>query len=621
MGPRRASPLSGLLLASLLASPAMAGAPASPEPLPGLQPGRRVVHELVIPVRVVLVGFDEEPVDEAALLHSLPRTYRPVVRYPRFYGQGRDLGLQYRFRYGVERKGRRFADGLFAYLKAIGGRGARTLYQTLYNEQDRNVLDVAPSVLYVDGPQVEKWLEDNDADPSGGRGYTLYFLNWYGRDDFQFHVYTKTDEPDPDTRYNFGQLRDSRKMVAWGGSYGRSWFYDFSAGPEAWAGNYDVDTADLDGDEVPDYRIPPIWEYRPGGYRDLHHLGEDMGRLARFVGIDLLFTTSPLYDPLVTAPEAGGAKVAHVALLEGEEGTSGKDRIDLGYAREQWRRFQPYYRWQTGRSDHPLEGAARLAFEIFVGKVADDQACWTPFGDPFAQLFCHFGRRLSEYVPEYGTGDHVEAIFAFNTNDPGLDGLLGYADDDWATGTPSHVFMFDGADVREAGFGFTATGVHEVGHHLGMSHPHDGYDAEMGVDFVAAGALFFAWAGDESHTVMHDIALSNGFGKFDRDNMYRWETAGYLNWANAIAGAIRASGDEGEVLDHVKVADDLAGRAQAALRAWDYLAAAQHARRARDVLALAARRVGAAVPSAAPPLRLAGAKMRPPACRARFLHE
>jgi hypothetical protein len=597
----------------------MAAAPA--EPLPGLQPGRLVVHELTIPVRVVLVGFDEDAVDESVLLQSLPRTYKPVARYPRFYGQDRDLGLQYRFRYAVERKGRGFTDALFAHLKAIGARGGRTLYQTLYNEQDGNVLDVGSSVLYVDGPQVEKWLGENDADPRGGRGYTLYFLSWYGRDDFEFHVYTKTDEPDPDTRYNFGQLRDSRKMVAWGGSHGRSWFYDFSAGPEAWAGNYDVDTADLDGDEAPDYRIPPIWEYRRGGYRDPRQLGEDVGRLARFVGIDLLFTTSPLYDPLVTAPEAGGAKVAHVAVLEGEEGTRGLDLVDPRYAREQWRRFQPYYRWQTGLSGHPLEGDARLAVDIFVGRVVDDQACWTPFGDPFAQLFCHFARRLSEYIPEYGPADHVEAIFAFNTNDPGLDGLLGYADDDWATGAPSHVFMFDGADVREAGFGFTATGVHEVGHHLGMSHPHDGYDAERNLDFVAAGPLFFAWAGDESHTVMHDIALSNGFGKFDQDNMYRWEAAGYLNWANAIAGAIRGGGDEGAVSDRVAAADDLARRAQAALRSWDYLEAAQQARRARDVLALAARRIGVSVPPASAPLRVAGARMRPPVCRARFLHE
>ena len=38
---------------------------------------------------------------------------------------------------------------------------------------------------------------------------------------------------------------------------------------------------------------------------------------------------------------------------------------------------------------------------------------------------------------------------------------------------------------------------------------------------------------------MHYLALSNGFGVFDRDNQYRWEMAGYLNWSNAVRGRHR----------------------------------------------------------------------------------
>lgn len=74
-------------------------------------------------------------------------------------------------------------------------------------------------------------------------------------------MYTKTDSPDPDTGYNFGIERASRKMIAWGGSHGRTWFYDLSAGPEAWSGNWNVDDADLTSDGVMDYRMPPVWEY------------------------------------------------------------------------------------------------------------------------------------------------------------------------------------------------------------------------------------------------------------------------------------------------------------------------------------------------------------------------
>ena len=70
------------------------------------------------------------------------------------------------------------------------------------------------------------------------------------------------------------QLATTRKIVAWGGTtpddeetglgrrgVNRVWFYDLSAGPEAWAGNFDITNADLDGDGVADYRIPVSWEY------------------------------------------------------------------------------------------------------------------------------------------------------------------------------------------------------------------------------------------------------------------------------------------------------------------------------------------------------------------------
>ena len=45
--------------------------------------------------------------------------------------------------------------------------------------------------------------------------------------------------------------------------------------------------------------MPPIWEYSIYGYRSPTLLGHDMGLLTRFVAINLLFTTSPLYDPML----------------------------------------------------------------------------------------------------------------------------------------------------------------------------------------------------------------------------------------------------------------------------------------------------------------------------------
>lgn len=558
-----------------------------------LQPGQFVVQRQAVPVDVVFIGYTRQQVNEAGLLDLLPQTYQPVVRYPQFYGlSGRDTGLSFQFRYRVTYASRAFENQFFSFLARTGTDGPVTAFQQQYNDQTRNVLDVAGPVLYIDAPTVERYLAGERGDDR--RGYTIYFINWYGRRDFRFHVYTKTDELDPDTNYNFGALRASRKMIAWGGSASRTWFYDLSAGPESWTNNWSVD------DDQSEYHMPPVWEYRSGGYRPAAQLTTDLGLVARFVGIDLLFTTSPLYDPLVTAPDPGGSKVVHIAMQEDDPASNGLQYIDKEFTRRELRRFEPYYSWKVGLTDNkPIDAGAKRSLDIFANTlVADD--CWNAFGSTFAQLFCYFNANLSRYIPAYGPRDYVGEIFAFNTTDAAMGdqgGLLGFADDNWVDGTQTHVFMFDTPDSRSAGFGFTSTAIHEFGHHIGMSHPHDGYDSELELDFDSAGPFEFAWSGDESNSVMHYIALSNSFGTFDRDNQHRWEMAGYLNWANAILGDIAGHPRAGSVRPLIEAADELATASVSAFRRWDYLQAAATAREAYSLVSVAASRIGASTPT------------------------
>ena len=578
----------------------------------GLEPGAVVAHEQTVPIDIVLIGFDTDEINRRDLSSLLPQTSVPVVRYPQFYGlNGRDVGLEYKFRYSLTRKSRSFEDQFFRFLARTGTPGNPTVYQTAYNDQVNNLVDVNGPVLFIDGPTVERWLEHN-ANPRTN-GYTVYFINWYGRRDFRFHVYTKTGDPDPDTGFDFGTLQSSA-IVSWGGTRSRSWFYDFSAGPEWNTTNWVVDVTDLDGDDIEDYRMPPIWEYAVGGYRRPDRLGYDMGLLTRYVAIDLLFTPSPLYNPLVTSPGALGRKVADITMFEDDPASSGLDFIDTAFARDAFERFQPYYRWRTTIRDiDPIDADAKQSLDIFVLN-SSAPGCWEAFGDPFAQLFCFFNEHLSDYVPVYPTRDYVAPVFAFNTTEAGLGeqfGLLGFADDNWLDGTQTFVFAFDADVYREFGYGFTGTTVHEVGHHIGMSHPHDGYDPETGVDFGAEDDFYFAWAGDESETVMHYLTLSNQFGEHNRDNMYRWEAAGYLNWANVLAGAILESPQSPRVFLKLVAADALAAVAKARMERWDFLNAVERARAAYVTLVSAADEID--VSSA----RLSAARMRLPASRIR----
>jgi len=578
------------LVALVLAAPAAAG---------GLQPGAHQTLHQRVPVNIVLVGYEGE-VNAQRLLAQLAPSYKPVVRYPRFYGlNGRDMGLNYRLDYRVIRTGNAYERSFFGYLRSIGKPEPRTDFQTAYNQQKGNVAFIPANVLAIDAPSVSRWLDGRAGSLGiGEKGYTVYLVNWHGKPGFRYHVYRRADRVDPDTGFNFG-LRDSRAMIAWGGQgASRSWFYDLSAGPESWSNNWNVDDADVDGDGLADERMPPVWEYTAGGYKPLWKLSRDLGKVVRYIAVDLLFTSSPLYDPMVTAPGRNGAKAIDVTMFEDDPGASGLRWIDTAFTLRQMRAFEPYYRWKIALRDRALDPGARHAFRVFTGLRTDNRACWTQFGDPFAQLFCYFSENLGRYVPGYPRRDYVGEVFAFNTTDNRMGnqfGLLGFADDNWVDGTQTQLFLFDSPSLRDFGFGFTDTLTHEFGHHLGLSHPHDGYDSASGVDFDPSGPYQFAWTGDESDSVMQYLGVSGGFSRFDKDNMYRWETAGYINLANELLGRINRSGRAGKVRPMITRAHALANQSRAQFQAWHYLAGVTKALAAYDELRAAAARIGVPV--------------------------
>lgn len=574
--------LLGVLALVMLVSSTTLAAPVPTESPATVTSNASSVIETTFKVNVVFVGYEMADITMPALEAELPTTYDPIVRYPAFYGIDLPVGIHGEYEFGYTFAPSSFNDGFFAYLASIGTAGPMTAFQAEYNLQAHKSLTIPDNVLYIDAPSTEKWLMDHGRSELGldVAQYTVFFVNWYDRSDFQFHVYTKTDTPDPDTGYNFGELRASRKMIAWGGSYGRTWFYDLSAGPEAWTANYDVDNADVDGDAVLDYRMPPVWEYgNVSGYRPFDNLSGDLGKVLRWVAIDLLFTTSPLYDPFATAPHPGFGKRVFVNMLEDDPGSSGVDWIAKNYILRTLRNFQPQYPWRVTIQDQPI-GRARRAFRIWAG-INPSPDCWTTFGDVFAQLFCYFDNHRNTYLPPFKPQqNYMGGVFAFNTTEARLgsqNGLLGYADDDWVSGTPTYLFAFDTPASRSVGYGFSTTTVHEFGHHIGMSHPHDGYDSTTGADFGPTGDYFFAWSGDQSHTVMSYIDLSLNFGWFDQDNMNRFLTARYMTRANEIAALVRQANNGRETRELLERAAAEFNDARSAFRAMEYERAASQA--------------------------------------------
>lgn len=572
-----------------------------------LDPGGPANLPEVVPVNIVLVGMDWRNQRKAELLDQLPERYDPIVRSRLFYGETELVGLHYTYDYQLTEAGPDWEDSFFAALADLSTPADRTAFQEEYNAQD-GIRDVGDN-HFIDAPAVEKWLIDHAPPEIDTAENTIYFINWWGRGDFIDHVYTKTGEPDPDTGYDFGVNRDSRKLVAWGGTtpddeetglgdrgVNRVWFFDLSAGPEAWGGSYDVTNPDIDGDGEPDYRLPAAWEYAEGGYRDPAELPSDLGKVARYAAINLLFTSSPLYPPYLTPPRLPDAINLRVRTYEGWEGVDGSEEYQTPelLLQEESELFPLPFSLEF--VEEPLDGKSLECYFRFL----EDKRCFP--GQPhdvypaFANLFLFNALRRLGNEQTRG-GKYTAAAFNYVSSEDAF--LLGYADDNWLDGTQSMIFNFVYPGAVEAGYGLTTTQIHEYGHHFAMSHPHDGFDSETGIDYEPTGPFFFAWLGDESNSMMSYIDVNWDFSQFDRDNMARFQGAGYVKNANFIAKKIIDAGKEEKVSFYFAFADSEIGKAKRALSRHDYPTAWSHARKAYDTVLAAAARVNVKVnPSA-----------------------
>ena len=567
-----------------------------------LNPGGLTRLREQVPVNVVFVGYERGDVNQGAFLSRLPQEYRPQVRSRVFYGLPSDMGIRYGYDVDVTFTDGEFEDRFFGTLGRLSTPAPLTLYQQEYNAQRSNVLEVADN-HFIDAPSVESWLIDHAPSQVDTTQNTIFFVNWYGRDDFEFHVYTKTNEPDPDTGYNFGVERESRKVIAWGGTPStdeedgaagehRVWFYDLSAGPESWTDNWNVDDPDLDGNGKVDYRMPPIWEYTAGGFRAPGKLTGDLAKVARYVGIDLLFTTSPLYPPDLTPERMPSSINLDLNTYEGWGGVdASQEYLDPGLIEDE---ESELLRLPTtlDRQDLRLAGPAKRCFNKWV-KLEICYRNRPQYPDPFVNLFLYNAIHRNRFKD--GGGQYELMSFNYATDFDAGGGLLGYADDNWLDGTQSFVFAFVDPTIVEAGYGLSTTTIHEVGHHVGMSHPHDGLDYEDRIDFGPADRFYFAWSGDETNSIMSYIDLNWDFSQFDLDNHWRTTAAAYLNNTNEIVADVLASNDAAQGMSALRKADEQAGLAVAAFGAHEYAEAFDHAQAAFEFAKSAAGRAGVQV--------------------------
>ena len=246
--------------------------------------------------------------------------------------------------------------------------------------------------------------------------------------------------------------------------------------------------------------------------------------MARYVGINLLFTSSPLYPPYLTPPDLPHSVNIDSNTYEGIPGVDASAQfIKPGLVVGELSELQRTSRFSYDNQDLPLTGKARQCYDLWL----EDVPCYPELDYPaFANLFLFNALNLERTQDDAGRVDYELPNFNYATGDADSSGLLGYADDNYRTGTQSFVFNFISPAIAEA-YGLSTTMIHEDGHHLAMSHPHDGYDSETGIDYEPSGPYYFAWSGDESNSIMSYIDLNWDFSQFDRDNMNRYLAAAF----------------------------------------------------------------------------------------------
>ncbi|GGM15075.1 hypothetical protein [Deinococcus aerophilus] len=621
--------LSFSLLAACNSGPAPSPQPTTPtdfSKLKTLNPGKQDTIRTQLKVNIVFVGYRQtlpgqvataRQVNTADFNEILPKTYESIARIPSAYGRTEPTGNAFDYQYNYVFADQNFEDSFFGYLKAQGKDAPLTFQQKLYNCQNDvdpetgaptcetpagNINRVIDGNLQIDARVTENWLADNVARVGVNPGeYTIFMVNWFDRPDFKYHSYTRLDAVDSDADQAnpapasvFGQ-RGSRRLIAWGGSVRdnapaqRVWFYDLSANPDPWTNAYDVTNPDVDGDREPDYRMPPIWEYgtRKASIGYGRKVSPDLALVTRYAALNLLFTPSPIYRAALTPPQMPEEIELNVHVEQGSGAVAQGKVYQPDLAQRRVSVLQPFAKFTSTVKETPLSGDLSDVYQCFFADPSiPADICSPDYADATGERLFTFA--VDELRREYANtpaNKYLLPIYLFNDQANTQPGLLGIAYDDGETGTQSFVYSFLTPGLNAAGYGFTDTSVHEVGHHLSLSHPHDGYDSEKDISYGPSGQFLFVNVGDESATIMSYNDLSRDFGQFNLDSQYRYLTAAYLNNTNAILELSRRSSQEGKVAVAATAADTLFAQAKAKYDALAYLDAARLAHQGyREVL-------------------------------------
>ena len=591
--------LRALLILIFVANLASAQVLASPQPEPA------VTRTAPLEVKVVFIGIDPSTVDSQYIkwnknqLSNLP----PVVTNQIQMG-GNDTGVFYELAYEPFFASSDFKDRFVSYLKSIQTTVTsenRWFYYWKWEDRWTRVYKDVKNTLY-DANEVESWLYENSREfggfPENGwtfiisylpelpsityKQYKGYFENKERKETSTPHYYTVSYE-DADRGY---KPRNQDFMTGWGGRH-RFWYLDLSAGPTFWS-RWDlplqVALEDLNIDIATPYGKKWFTEY-----------------LADYLFAASLNFAVPqfVYDPILTQKYEFIINVFDDRTSEEKTAVPVATLVNGERIRAAFKDLTPYAEVEVrtvfkDTSEYPdLQKLLKDQYHYL-----DSWTYWYEWDEPqdygsvdMRPVYNYLQDNLATFVPNIKRDEKeftVPAfVFAFSektyftfgykwfmdSRNPETGQLWGMACGDMTIiGMPQHDFrMGDEEKPKQLGkgYGLTYVIIHELGHMVGLMHPHS-----------------FDWLGDFSSSAMSYFTYDYGFGQFDKDALQRihadkamMEASSTVRNAREILQGKVESADTNALLDK---ADRLLEEADAEYSKMNYAEAVKKALDARE---------------------------------------
>ena len=494
--------LLAFLLLSILISSAVTNAIfASADPaLSSERKPKDVIINAKMQINLVMIGGGWSDADKGNITKKLLKTYSPTIFF-----ENRTAGVVYNYTYNFDSVSEEVASKLFKFIDSVAVENTvpppikqwvDSKKPEFWGPEFVNIAKKKYKMISV--YQVEDWLFHN---LKLKEGYTIYFIKPSNDQINYFHTYGSVTK-DPDTGIDFIQ----EGMMGFGGKY-RFYFIDLTAGP--WLYPY-----------VPISENQAIAQF----HKNLYEIKTDEDYyefIANYVNdaITLLFTPSYLYSPIYRSEFRVNVFLVDMTSGRAFYDVAGKF-IDRPTINRAFTKLIPYGKWSSDITGKSFDSLPRELQRAILKSLSFNQG---PEGNVAIVKSAGLVLELNRWVTSTLTQEQLRlaqeeaakiffvpvVIFVFDTH-AYVDKIpvLGTAapDPNDETVPCCAIVAVDKHALSDIGTGLSTLTIHEMGHVLGLRHPHDGYNPAKGE--------FNNWFFDWSYTPMSYIspaALGCGF--------------------------------------------------------------------------------------------------------------